>query len=181
MWCWGMGGKGATRRQGSESSLEVSCVWLCMEGAHVLAQRVVQCDAPQQRQGASGRAARGTHGGQLPPWLAGCTATCAWDLPQATPQPVRATAERPKRDRQTCCTNGTAPMGLHSGCSLCPPHVRPHPHTHLPFSSRHHALVAAHPSPLSASRGFFGCRHFSRANALLEAQGLAPIDWWPAA
>lgn len=47
--------------------------------------------------------------------------------------------------------------------------------------SRHHALVAAHPSPLSASRGFFGCRHFSRANALLEAQGLAPIDWWPAA
>lgn len=43
--------------------------------------------------------------------------------------------------------------------------------------SRHHILTAAHPSPYSASSGFFGCRHFSRANAFLEAQGRAPIDW----
>lgn len=38
-------------------------------------------------------------------------------------------------------------------------------------------IESAHPSPLSASRGFFGSRPFSRANALLEAQGAAPIDW----
>jgi uracil-DNA glycosylase len=42
--------------------------------------------------------------------------------------------------------------------------------------ARHHVLEAAHPSPLSATR-FFGCRHFSRANALLEAAGRAPVDW----
>jgi uracil-DNA glycosylase len=42
---------------------------------------------------------------------------------------------------------------------------------------RHTILEAPHPSPLSASRGFFGCRHFSKANqALLEA-GQQPIDW----
>jgi uracil-DNA glycosylase len=40
------------------------------------------------------------------------------------------------------------------------------------------AIVASvHPSPLSASRGFFGSKPFSRANALLEAQGAHPIDW----
>jgi len=38
-------------------------------------------------------------------------------------------------------------------------------------------IESAHPSPLSASRGFFGSRPFSRANALLEQQGAAPIDW----
>lgn len=38
-------------------------------------------------------------------------------------------------------------------------------------------VESAHPSPLSASRGFFGSRPFSRVNALLEAQGAAPIDW----
>jgi uracil-DNA glycosylase len=38
-------------------------------------------------------------------------------------------------------------------------------------------IESAHPSPLSARRGFFGSRPFSRANALLEAQGAAPIDW----
>jgi uracil-DNA glycosylase len=43
--------------------------------------------------------------------------------------------------------------------------------------SRHLALKAPHPSPLSAHNGFFGCRHFSRTNAWLEAQGLPPIDW----
>jgi uracil-DNA glycosylase len=42
---------------------------------------------------------------------------------------------------------------------------------------RHLVLEAPHPSPLSAHRGFFGCRHFSRANAFLEANGIAPIDW----
>ena len=42
---------------------------------------------------------------------------------------------------------------------------------------RHHVLTAPHPSPLSAYRGFFGCRHFSRANQFLMAQGQQPIDW----
>ena len=42
--------------------------------------------------------------------------------------------------------------------------------------SRHHVLEAAHPSPL-ARGAFFGCRHFSRANAFLSAKGLEPIDW----
>ena len=42
--------------------------------------------------------------------------------------------------------------------------------------SRHHVLEAAHPSPL-ARGAFFGCRHFSQTNALLSAQGKAPIDW----
>lgn len=39
------------------------------------------------------------------------------------------------------------------------------------------AIESAHPSPLSASRGFFGSRPFSRANELLEQMGAAPIDW----
>ena len=38
-------------------------------------------------------------------------------------------------------------------------------------------IASAHPSPLSASRGFFGSRPFSRANELLAAQGAAPVDW----
>ncbi|MBS1697165.1 MAG: uracil-DNA glycosylase [Actinobacteria bacterium] len=38
-------------------------------------------------------------------------------------------------------------------------------------------IASAHPSPLSASRGFFGSRPFSRVNALLEAQGAEPVDW----
>ena len=44
-------------------------------------------------------------------------------------------------------------------------------------TTRHHVLKAAHPSPLSAYAGFFGCRHFSKANALLEKQGMTPVDW----
>ena len=44
-------------------------------------------------------------------------------------------------------------------------------------TSRHHVLKAAHPSGLSAHRGFFGCRHFSRCNALLKKQGRPEIDW----
>ena len=42
---------------------------------------------------------------------------------------------------------------------------------------RHHILKAAHPSPFSAHNGFFGCRHFSTTNALLEKMGKAPINW----
>lgn len=42
---------------------------------------------------------------------------------------------------------------------------------------RHLVLKAPHPSPLSAHNGFFGCRHFSRANEFLVARGLDPIDW----
>ncbi|GFO65494.1 uracil-DNA glycosylase [Geomonas paludis] len=43
--------------------------------------------------------------------------------------------------------------------------------------SRHLVLRAPHPSPLSAHRGFLGCRHFSQANAYLARHGLPPIDW----
>jgi uracil-DNA glycosylase len=42
---------------------------------------------------------------------------------------------------------------------------------------KHLILKAPHPSPLSAYRGFFGCRHFSQTNAFLESHGAAPIDW----
>jgi uracil-DNA glycosylase len=43
--------------------------------------------------------------------------------------------------------------------------------------NRHLILRSPHPSPLSAYRGFFGCRHFSQINAHLQRQGGAPIDW----
>ena len=42
---------------------------------------------------------------------------------------------------------------------------------------KHLVLKAAHPSPLSAYNGFFGCRHFSQANAFLEEHGVEPVDW----
>lgn len=42
---------------------------------------------------------------------------------------------------------------------------------------QHMILRAPHPSPLSASRGFFGCKHFSKINVLLRANGEQPIDW----
>ena len=42
---------------------------------------------------------------------------------------------------------------------------------------KHLILKAPHPSPLSASRGFFGCKHFSQTNAFLEEKGVKPIDW----
>lgn len=42
---------------------------------------------------------------------------------------------------------------------------------------RHYILTAAHPSPFSAQNGFFGCKHFSKANAFLQSRGLTPIDW----
>ncbi len=44
-------------------------------------------------------------------------------------------------------------------------------------NSRHHVLTSVHPSPLSASRGFFGCGHFATANKILEEMGDNPIDW----
>ncbi|MCW7762995.1 uracil-DNA glycosylase [Photorhabdus luminescens] len=50
---------------------------------------------------------------------------------------------------------------------------------HFIDANKHHVLKAPHPSPLSAHRGFFGCKHFSKANALLEKQGIAPINWTP--
>jgi uracil-DNA glycosylase len=43
--------------------------------------------------------------------------------------------------------------------------------------SRHFIITSVHPSPLSAHRGFFGCRHFSQANNLLRQQGVEEIDW----
>ena len=44
-------------------------------------------------------------------------------------------------------------------------------------TSRHCVLTAAHPSPLSAYNGFFGCKHFSKANAALKSFGKQPINW----
>lgn len=43
--------------------------------------------------------------------------------------------------------------------------------------SKHLVLMAAHPSPFSADRGFFGCKHFSRANDYLRSKGKDEIDW----
>ena len=42
---------------------------------------------------------------------------------------------------------------------------------------RHLVLTAPHPSPLSAHRGFFGCRHFSSTNTWLQQHGQEPIHW----
>lgn len=44
-------------------------------------------------------------------------------------------------------------------------------------NSHHLVLTAPHPSPLSAHSGFFGCKHFSRTNEFLKANGREPIDW----
>ncbi len=46
-------------------------------------------------------------------------------------------------------------------------------------TKKHLALEAAHPSPLSAYRGFFGCKHFSQTNDYLISQSLTPINWLP--
>lgn len=43
--------------------------------------------------------------------------------------------------------------------------------------TKHLVLSSAHPSPLSANRGFFGCRHFSKANEYLAMHGKTPVDW----
>ena len=45
------------------------------------------------------------------------------------------------------------------------------------IGKQHLVLKAPHPSPLSAYRGFFGCKHFSKANTFLVAHGKTPIDW----
>ncbi|WWO98651.1 MAG: uracil-DNA glycosylase [Candidatus Dasytiphilus stammeri] len=50
---------------------------------------------------------------------------------------------------------------------------------HFIDKKRHLILQASHPSPLSATRGFFGCRHFSRTNIWLQKCGIQPIDWTP--
>jgi uracil-DNA glycosylase len=44
-------------------------------------------------------------------------------------------------------------------------------------TQKHHVLSAPHPSPLSAYRGFLGCKHFSDSNDLLKQQGKSPINW----
>lgn len=44
-------------------------------------------------------------------------------------------------------------------------------------TNRHFVLKAAHPSPYSANKGFFGCRHFSNTNTLLQQTGQNPVDW----
>jgi uracil-DNA glycosylase len=44
-------------------------------------------------------------------------------------------------------------------------------------ATKHHILKAAHPSPYSADKGFFGCRHFSKTNQLLAKEGKDPINW----
>lgn len=49
--------------------------------------------------------------------------------------------------------------------------------TQLIDTSKHCILSAAHPSPLSASRGFFGCKHFSKTNEYLISKNIEPIDW----
>lgn len=43
--------------------------------------------------------------------------------------------------------------------------------------TKHHILKAAHPSPFSADKGFFGCKHFSMTNQILMKEGKSPIDW----
>jgi uracil-DNA glycosylase len=45
--------------------------------------------------------------------------------------------------------------------------------------TRHYVLKAAHPSPFSADKGFFGCKHFSKTNEILINQGFPPINWDP--
>lgn len=44
-------------------------------------------------------------------------------------------------------------------------------------TNKHYILQAAHPSPLSAFNGFFGCRHFSLTNSYLEKNNITPVDW----
>jgi uracil-DNA glycosylase len=48
---------------------------------------------------------------------------------------------------------------------------------HMIDEERHRVLKSPHPSPLSAHKGFFGCRHFTRTNEYLVSHGFAPIDW----
>ncbi len=45
--------------------------------------------------------------------------------------------------------------------------------------TKHSVLKASHPSPFSADKGFFGCKHFSKTNELLRSRGIEAIDWNP--
>jgi len=47
----------------------------------------------------------------------------------------------------------------------------------LVTNPNHYILKSVHPSPLSANRGFFGCKHFSKANEILIKNGISPVDW----
>ena len=47
----------------------------------------------------------------------------------------------------------------------------------ISVNKRHHLLKSVHPSPLSAHRGFIGCKHFSKCNEILVKEGRKPIDW----
>lgn len=49
--------------------------------------------------------------------------------------------------------------------------------TELIDEHKHFVLKAPHPSPYSANKGFFGCKHFSQANEILKSQGYQPVDW----
>jgi len=49
---------------------------------------------------------------------------------------------------------------------------------HLIDTNKHYILQASHPSPLSAYRGFFGCKHFSKANEILLKHKISEIDWF---
>lgn len=61
---------------------------------------------------------------------------------------------------------------LHDDCGCYIPN-----NGYLEKWAKHLILEAPHPSPLSAYRGFFGCKHFSKTNEFLVANGLEPIDW----
>lgn len=71
--------------------------------------------------------------------------------------------------RHICPTNPFSP----NPCPACPLQEK----ERVICPNKHHILKCAHPSGLSASRGFFGCRHFSQTNALLAREGCLPIDW----
>lgn len=92
-------------------------------------------------------------------------------------------------ESSSCCGGGTLRCAKRASCAKpqvsaiccfvtsCPTSSPVQDKGKVIDKSKHHVLTAAHPSGLSAHRGFFGCKHFSQANALLEQQGQAPIDW----
>jgi len=79
-------------------------------------------------------------------------------LEAVTEQAIRALVDRDREPLVAILWAGTRPIWHH--CSGDVPQI-----------------VSAHPSPMSADRGFFGSRPFSRANALLADLGAAPVDW----
>uniref|UniRef100_A0A2K6GM04 Uracil DNA glycosylase n=1 Tax=Propithecus coquereli TaxID=379532 RepID=A0A2K6GM04_PROCO len=85
----------------------------------------------------------------------------------------------PPPPRYNCFTDGSGPIVIPSRGVLCKLQKNPKSATVSPilFQKRHHVLQTAHPSPLSVYRGFFGCRHFSKTNELLQKSGKKPIDW----